>query len=136
MKTLTSKLMVVAAAIAAVAGAASAQSMKAEIPFSFKVSGTTMPAGAYLVTAGPNMNGRPVFRLLNTDVSKPVLAVPAGKHDGSSYEPAKLVFRCTGGNCALAQIWTGSGIGAYDLYTPKAKREEAALISIPANKAD
>ena len=51
MKNLAHKLMVVAAAMAAVAGTVSAQSMKAEVPFSFKVSGTVMPAGTYMVTA-------------------------------------------------------------------------------------
>ena len=57
MKNLANKLMVVAAAMAAVAGTVSAQSMKAEVPFSFKVSGTVMPAGTYMVTAAHHTSG-------------------------------------------------------------------------------
>jgi hypothetical protein len=137
MKSLTNKLMVAAAAMAVVAGAASAQSMKAEVPFSFRVSGTTMPAGSYLLTETRNANGAPLFRLLNTDVSKSVLSQTIGQHTKGvgADSPAKLVFLCGDGTCALAQIWTGNGNGAYDLHTPKLTRAEAALISIVA-KAD
>ena len=137
MKNLAHKLMVVAAAMAAVAGTVSAQSMKAEVPFSFKVSGTVMPAGTYMVTAAHHTS-TPIFRILNTDVSRSVLVLPASSRDEgpSRSREAKLVFRCSVGNCALAQIWSGTGIGAYDLHLPKPGREEAALVTIAAMKAD
>jgi len=137
MKSLTNKLMVAAAAIAAVAGVASAQSMRAEVPFSFRVAGTVMPAGSYVVSGGYNQTGIPIFRLLNMGAHGSVLVKPLVQHDGGKqYTEAKLVFRCGTGKCALAQIWTGSGIGAFDLHTPKSSREEAALITIAATKGD
>ena len=136
MKSLTNKLMIAAAAMAAVAGAASAQSMKAEVPFSFQVAGVVMPAGTYNVTTSSRATSIPMFRLLNTETHRPVLVMPSGSHeDARQYTDAKLVFSCGTGTCALAQIWTGSGSGAYDLHTSKAGRTEAALIAIPLNKA-
>jgi hypothetical protein len=138
MKSLTNKLMVAAVAMAVVAGVASAQSMKAEVPFSFRVSGATMPAGTYVVTPGRNSTGIPTFRLLNTDVNLSVLSLPAAHHtpDARQMTESKLVFRCESGSCALAQIWTGRESGAYDLHAPKTTRQEAALISIAATKGE
>ena len=141
MKSLTNKLMVAAAAMAAVAGAASAQSMTAEVPFSFQVAGVVMPAGTYNVSTSHRATNIPIFRLLNTESHQPVLVMPRGSHDSGSgdntrqYTDAKLVFSCATGTCALAQIWTGSGSGAYDLHTPKTGRNEASLIAIPLTKA-
>lgn len=137
MKSLTNTFMVAAVALAAVAGAASAQTMKAEVPFSFEVAGMVMPAGTYHVTPSSTMGGTPLFRIANADLKNPVLVKPVVAHGGATaYTEAKLVFRCSGGNCALSQIWTGSDIGSYDLNTPKSVREQASLIAIPATRAD
>ena len=50
MKNLTTNLMLAAIALAAASGVASAQQLKAEIPFSFRAQGTLVPAGPYTVT--------------------------------------------------------------------------------------
>ena len=128
MKTLTNSLMIAAVAMAAVAGEAKAQSMKAEVPFSFQVSGKTMAAGSYLVSTRAN-SGIPMFRLLNTDSKAPVIAVAAETRYESG--PAKLVFRCGEGGCVLAQIWSGTA-GAYNLSLPKAGPSDRAMIEIKA----
>src|SRR5215471_13394266 len=49
MKSLTTKLMIAAAALAVATGAASAQTMKADIPFAFRAGGQMLPAGEYRV---------------------------------------------------------------------------------------
>ncbi len=49
MKKLTTKLMIAAAALVVAAGAASAQTMKAEIPFAFRAGDKVMAAGTYRV---------------------------------------------------------------------------------------
>jgi len=128
MKTLTNSLMIAAVAMAAVAGEAKAQSMKVEVPFSFQVSGKTMAPGSYLVSTRTN-SGIPMFRLLNTDSRTPVLAMASQTRDQSG--PAKLVFRCGEGGCALAQVWTGTA-GAYNLNLPKAAPGARAMIEIKA----
>lgn len=121
MKKLTNKLLVVAAALAAVAGAASAQSMKVKVPFSFSVQRSVLPAGNYMVTPVSGLAGHPIFNLRNTDNNRPLLVMPVASLAAGekAYTDAKLVFRCIEGDCALAQIWTGSPEGAYELSPPK-----------------
>src|SRR5690348_9445222 len=120
MKSLLNKMMLAAAAMAAVAGVASAQGIKAEVPFSFHAAGTVMPAGTYWVSPTSGLNGTAMFRLLNVGEKKPVLVLSRGgvtKGKGL-YSDAKLVFRCSDGTCSLAQIWTGTARGAYDFPAP------------------
>lgn len=121
MKTLTNKLMIVAAAVAAAAGTASAQSMIVKVPFSFSVEKSEMPAGNYTVTRLHQSGGQPIFNLRNTDTNRARLIVPLVAVDtgAKAYGDTKLVFRCLEGDCRLAQIWTGSLAGAYQLAPPK-----------------
>lgn len=121
MKTLTNKLMIMAAALSAAAGVASAQSMNVKVPFSFSVQKSAMPAGNYTVSPLSGTRAHPIFNLRNTDTNKPILIMPMAALDTGTkdYGSAKLVFRCAEGNCALAQIWTGSPTGAYELSPPK-----------------
>ena len=49
-------------------------------------------------------------------LDRPVSSLAAGE---KAYTDAKLVFSCIEGDCALAQIWTGSPEGAYELSPPK-----------------
>ena len=69
MKRLTTNLMIAAAAIAAVAGSASAQTLKADIPFTFHAGGTVLPAGTYQIKVN-SPNGAPIFVLRNADTGK------------------------------------------------------------------
>lgn len=120
MKTLKNKLMIVAATVAAAAGTASAQSMTVKVPFSFSVQKSVLPAGNYMVSPLGGNTARPIFNLRNTDTKRPFLIMPIAALDtGRGYGEAKLVFRCLEGDCALAQIWTGSPAGAYELNPPK-----------------
>jgi hypothetical protein len=41
---------------------------------------------------------------------------------------AKLLFACTGGSCALAELWDGSGSHAYTFYRPKLGNDETAVL--------
>ena len=138
MKNLVNKMMVAAAAMAVVAGVASAQGMKAEVPFSFHAAGASMPAGTYWVTPLSQLNGTPMFRLLNSDEKKPVVVLSRTELTKGKgiYTDAKLVFRCSDGDCSLAQIWTGTGRGAFEVPAPKARTadEKAALIEIVAER--
>ena len=134
MKKLTNTLMVVAAALAAVAGTASAQSMSLKVPFSFSVEKSTLPAGNYVVSSGHTYTGHPIFNLRNTDTKKPhlVMALSAVDAGYKTYSDAKLVFRCAGDDCALSQIWTGSAIGAYAVRTPAESGEKIRIKAVAA----
>lgn len=134
MKKLTNRMMVVAAAMAAVAGMASAQSMSLKVPFSFSVDKSTLPAGNYVVTPSHTYTGHPIFNLRNTDTRKPHLVLPMSSLDTGykTYGNAKLVFRCADGACALSQIWTGSALGAYAVPVPKAVSGEKIRIKVLA----
>jgi hypothetical protein len=129
MTRLTTKLMIAAAALVA-AGAASAQTMKADIPFAFQASGKVMAAGAYEVdlraTAG-------TVTMRSWDKGG-VVAMPIARRGGAVREP-KLVFACVRGTCSLSQIWHGSGTGLV-FRTPKSDpREQASLAVIPLRPA-
>jgi hypothetical protein len=134
MKKLTNRMMVVAAALAAVAGMASAQSMSLKVPFAFSVEKSVLPAGNYEVTPTHTYTGHPIFILRNADTRKPHLVMSlAGLDAGrTAYSDAKLVFRCTDGECALSQIWTGSLAGAYAVAMPKAGSGEKIRIKVLA----
>lgn len=133
MKKLTNRMMVVAAALAAVAGVASAQSMSLKVPFSFSVEKATLPAGNYVVTPSHTYTGHPIFNVRNTDTGKPHLVMSlAGVDAGNkAYSDAKLVFRCADGACALSQIWTGTA-GAYAVAMPQAGAGEKIRIEVRA----
>jgi hypothetical protein len=132
MKNLTSNLMIAALALTGVATLASAQQLKSEVPFAFRVSGTVMPAGSYRISEDNN-NGRPIFRLLNEDLHRPVAVVAAANIGPlSRATDAKLVFRCGASGCALAQIWTGGAWGAYSVPTSK-QVERAELTTHTVN---
>src|ERR1700689_3915174 len=101
MTRFTTKLMIAAAALFA-AGAASAQTMKADIPFAFRAGGKVMAAGTYYV------NGR-YFRdtvLIRSLHNGSVVAMPTTHQNGVEGD-ARLVFTCARETCSLAQIWPG-----------------------------
>lgn len=129
MTRLTTKLMIAAAALVA-AGAASAQTMKADIPFAFRASGKVMAAGTYNVDLR-NVGGTVVIRGWNKDS---VIAMPMAHKDAAGSTP-KLVFQCGRGTCSLLQIWpdySGSGL---EFRTPKLDpREQAELVVVPLRR--
>ena len=130
MTRLTTKLMIAAAALVA-AGAASAQTMKADIPFAFRASGKVMAPGAYQVVLGATGNSVLIRRFKH----EAVLAMPLTRAEGKS-ESAKLVFKCGSGTCALAEIWPGYSTGGLRFATPKVDRmERASLMVVPLRPA-
>jgi hypothetical protein len=91
-----------AAAVILTASVASAQgNVKAEIPFSFEIGKSKLPAGPYSLVS----NGQYVqIRNLNTRQS--IIAVPAvsASQPGNNAEP-HLVFHKYGDHYFLSQVW-------------------------------
>ena len=140
MKKLTTKLMIGAAVFVVVAGAATAETMTAEIPFAFRAGKQVLPAGTYRVDNEINRSITPIFRLTNLHSRRtatlvvpqaPVYPKTAWKHDGNP----KMAFECAGGRCALAQVWTGPGSYAYTFARPSlGKGETAELMVVPMHR--
>jgi hypothetical protein len=111
------------------AGSAFAQSVevRANVPFDFVVNHTTLPAGRYAVTSVGAGNVALMIRGFDKGVMVSN-AIPA--EAASASHRGKLVFRCYGDRCYLAQIWTeGSDRGR---MLPKSDLEsEVALGSTP-----
>ena len=96
MKSLTTKLMIAAAALFA-AGAASAQTMTADIPFAFQAGGKLMAAGTYRV----NLRGPSGMVILRDTGFKSVVMARYITHIDRKGDTAKLVFVCGRGPCSL-----------------------------------
>jgi len=127
MKNLTN-MMIAAAAFVVAAGAAQAQQLKVEIPFSFRAQGTMMPAGEYRVTA-LHSNGSPIFKLTSVDSNRAILAAPYFSNSGAPEGAATLSFQCGSNHCALDQIDPGAG-KAYRFPTPKPGKGEDTHLSV------
>ena len=122
MKNLTKKMTIAAAALMIAASVAGAQTMKAEIPFGFRVTDSVMPAGSYSVSAVHTASGVAMFKLINDDTHSSVLTVPYTNENQKRGEAAaSLTFECTGANCALIQLAPGSGKN-YQIWKPKMER--------------
>ena len=131
MKELTTKLMIAAAALMVAAGAASAQAMKVEIPFEFGAGNHVMAPGTYWVDHVRISAGAPVFRLSNRLSGGSIALLPQAPVDpqkGWAEGQGELVFACTSGSCALAQVWFASDSHAYTFPGPKLGKDVTAVL--------
>jgi hypothetical protein len=143
MRTLTTHIMFVAAALAAVAGSASAQTYKADIPMSFQVANKTMAAGSYEVRTLIANAGNRVFAIRNTatDSTAAVVSYP-GVDTPKAWETKGdpvLSFTCLGNNCALRRVWDGKSATTYEIPFKKLRPVETERLSqivIGLTKAD
>jgi hypothetical protein len=127
MKRLTMNCMLAAAALTAVATSASAQSMKAEIPFAFQAGAARLAPGAYTVKMNRGVGAR-FFEIRNADTGKGVLVgvrsdgdvLKAWQADGKP----RLQFECGGARCVLRQLWEGGGGRVYGIQGPAFSRDE------------
>jgi hypothetical protein len=134
MRKLTTRVLIATASLVVVAGVASAQTMNAEIPFEFRAGDRVMEPGTYRVD---NLSGRtvtPIFRLQNVHSHGSIVLLPqataepqkAWQADGN----AKLVFACTSGSCALAEVWDGSSRPAYTFNRPNLGKDVTVVLRV------
>jgi hypothetical protein len=126
MKSLTIRVTIVAAALAAMVGVSSAQTSRAEIPFAFRTGGAVMAPGTYVIT---DSTGGRVFQLMNVTEGHGVLLLKPPANDPPRAWLAdgnpRLVFECGRGHCALVEIWNGD-TKTYRFPRPKLGRDEEA----------
>ena len=132
MKRLTMNCMLAAAALTAVATGASAQSMKAEIPFTFHAGQALLSPGAYNVKMERGSGAR-YFILRNNDTGKGVLVGMSGDRTAQKSWNAdgkpRLVFECAGARCALREVWEGPGSPSHLIPSPRFAPGEAIRTS-------
>jgi len=133
MKKLTTRFMIAAAALVVGAGAASAQTLNAQIPFAFRVGNRVMAPGTYQVDKLERQSSGPIFRLLNARLRRSAILLPQAQVDpqkGWAVGEPKLVFACISGGCALAEFWAGSESYAYAFARPKPGKDEDAYLRV------
>ena len=130
MKNLTTNMMIAAAALVVAAGVAQAQTIRAEVPFSFRAAGTVMPAGEYWVNANSAAGATRVFQVTNRDTNRSILTMP---YSTSYRVPANydtsLTFECSGANCALVKVAPGNGL-SYQIHSPKLGGNEDTRVAV------
>jgi len=141
MKSLVLHSMFAAATLVAVAGSASAQHLTAEIPFAFRAGTALMQPGTYDVVADPGMAAT-MFRLYNRDTRASVALVRRATRDASKVWIANgrpmVAFRCSGGNCALSEVWTGGAESTVFAAptSPSGDPVRVVEVRLTSNKAD
>ena len=133
MKKLTTRLMIATAALVVAAGAASAQVMTASIPFEFRAGNQVMAPGTYQVDRLATQTGIPIYRLLGVDSRRSIALLaqaPVDPKKGWAAGTGKLLFTCTSGSCALAEVWDGSSSYAYEFYRPNLGKDVTAWLRV------
>jgi len=95
---------------------ASAQTVEAKVPFSFTVSGKTLPAGDYTMIINSN-------RLKITNGDGRIVAL-ASVYDASGHaagEKSQIVFHCYSNRCFLAELWSAHQLNGRELLTSRAE---------------
>jgi hypothetical protein len=139
MKNLTRNL-IIAAAVLMMTTALSAQTLKADIPFAFYVTGKVMPAGSYTVDFR-NLLASGLVPMRATQTGESAIAVRSAladakeqwKEDGK----ARLVFSCSD-TCTLMQMYLPGDSEVYNLAHPKFNSVGAriAVIVMRTDKGD
>ena len=135
MKTNWVRTLMLSAAALTLGSAAYGQSrMVAEIPFSFRVNGTELPAGSYSVER-PMNTARDVVQFSNGRDIKVVFGFSAHAY---AQGPARLIFTCREtGECSLVQVWDTYGAGIeFKSKMTSAEKERLAVIVLRRSAAD
>jgi len=115
-QTLISASLCLVVGLTLVSANAQAGGVKANVPFSFTVSGRTFPAGDYMMMAKSHQlniedgHGRIVAMVLANEVS--------GRFAG---ENGRIIFHCYRDRCFLAQVWSRSQENGHEVLTSRAE---------------
>lgn len=137
MKSFMVHSILAAAAVAALIGSASAQTLTAEIPFAFRAGQTLMAPGSYDVKTDRS-GAVTVFYFHNADSHKSILLPTYYRTDPPKAWAAdghpRLSFECVETRCALRQIWMGDS-PAYAFRGPRHGADGALrLTEIPLTR--
>jgi hypothetical protein len=133
MNNLKSTVFAVAAGLAITAAVASAQALRADVPFGFETaSGRALPAGEYSIARSGD-----IWNLRGQESAVVTSAVHTASKTG---DQSKLIFLCHSKHCVLTDIVAGYGTSGIHFNTPKRYRnnvEDARVVAVPLTaKAD
>jgi hypothetical protein len=124
-------MMTAAAVLTVVTGIASAQMLKADIPFAFRFGNNVYAAGSYYVSVNAPHN---LIRLSNVETREGsmALAIRSGwpSSDMRSKADPTLTFQCGPGRCQLTDVWAGDGQPSLNLPRVSLGRDEVATMRI------
>jgi len=123
MKRSTLNLLLATAAVLAASTMASAQTIKADIPFPFRAAGVTMTPGSYELTRFSLSHQLLELRDLNRNKTI-VLSAGIPQDAPLAWTTAgrpMLSFTCGDNGCALTRVWTGRGSDAQKFVVPQEK---------------
>jgi hypothetical protein len=136
----TTNCLIAAATLLVAAGGASAQTLKAEIPFAFRVGATLMTPGTYTVTL-PNMNTQ-ALRLSHVDGGGSVMFLVVARNankDWIATRTPKVAFACVDGQCSLSSVWDGESRDALEpsgLAKPRPEIAGAKVVILDAVRGE
>ncbi len=97
--------------------------LTADVPFSFTVGSTTLPAGRYEISPHPVSTPYVlVIQQINGDHLVQVASMPVSSGIGSPHR-SELVFDKVGDREFLRQVWQRGMLGGDEFPKPKAERE-------------
>lgn len=138
MKSMTTKLMVAAAALAIATSAAVAQPLKAEIPFAFRAGGKVMAPGTYTVRVYSEHHYLIISNYETKQHSIMGLGSPTdAKKEWVAKGNPVLAFECGTGRCELSRMWTGTAAPAMAFpHRGLGRDERASMVEIRLSKAN
>jgi hypothetical protein len=110
MKSIANRLFLFAAAALSLGTAAYGQNtLKADVPFAFRMPGGVASAGQYTIRLDGVSNGQ-VVHINNWETGHSALSVGYSLYRNVNVPIVpRLVFRCGETGCALSEIWTPTG---------------------------
>jgi hypothetical protein len=124
--------MFAAAALTIAAGSATAQVLKAEIPFAFRAQSVRMAPGSYTVSVLHLMSSTR-FVLSNVDDGRSVILPSAIPGDASKAVQAagvpRLSFECVGHDCVLRSLWPAIDRTAYRFPGPRPAGDDPVSVA-------
>jgi hypothetical protein len=97
------------------------QSIRGNVPFSFRVGDTVLPAGQYVVR--PLSSGSAALQIQSSEAKGKSIMCLANSATANSAQKSKLVFHRYGDTYFLSQVWPGNGLSTGSQFRPsKAER--------------
>ena len=110
MKSIANRLFLFSAAALSLGTVAYGQTtLKADVPFAFRMPGGVTAAGQYTVQLNSTGSGQ-VVRINNRQTRRSALSITnrVDTYANKAFAP-RLVFRCAEAGCQLSEIWTPEG---------------------------
>ncbi len=131
------KHIAVATAALALAGIASAETLKVDVPFAFNIGKKLMQPGTYLVSVISTSN-HDTYKLTNLEQRESAVATAFVAQDPAKEWRAdgrpRVAFYCDDSGCTLAQLWNGvTGAPAQRFQFRKSRGESLPLAVIIAH---